>query len=53
MAFLTQNKATLCKNLIITLVFEKNSMCPLTTENFDDVAGNAFIKVLIMIICSF
>jgi hypothetical protein len=24
MAFLTQNKAKLCKNLIITLVFEKN-----------------------------
>jgi hypothetical protein len=24
-AFLTQNKATLCKNLIITLVFEKNA----------------------------
>jgi hypothetical protein len=25
MAFLTQNKAKLCKNLIITLVFEKNA----------------------------
>jgi hypothetical protein len=24
-AFLTQNKAKLCKNLIITLVFEKNA----------------------------
>jgi hypothetical protein len=24
LAFLTQNKAKLCKNLIITLVFEKN-----------------------------
>jgi hypothetical protein len=25
LAFLTQNKAKLCKNLIITLVFEKNA----------------------------
>jgi hypothetical protein len=25
MAFFTQNKAILCKNLIITLVFEKNA----------------------------
>jgi hypothetical protein len=25
LAFLTQNKAELCKNLIITLVFEKNA----------------------------
>jgi hypothetical protein len=25
MTFLTQNKAKLCKNLIITLVFEKNA----------------------------
>jgi hypothetical protein len=25
MAFLTQNQAKLCKNLIITLVFEKNA----------------------------
>jgi hypothetical protein len=25
MAFLTHNKAKLCKNLIITLVFEKNA----------------------------
>jgi hypothetical protein len=25
MAFLTQNKAELCKNLIITLVFDKNA----------------------------
>jgi hypothetical protein len=25
MAFLTQNKAKLCKNMIITLVFEKNA----------------------------
>jgi hypothetical protein len=24
-AFLTQNKAKLCKNLIITMVFEKNA----------------------------
>jgi hypothetical protein len=27
MAFLTQNKAKLCKILIITLVFEKNANC--------------------------
>jgi hypothetical protein len=26
MAFLTQNKAKLCKNVIITLVFEKNGI---------------------------
>jgi hypothetical protein len=26
MAFLTSNKAKLCKNLIITLVFEKNAI---------------------------
>jgi hypothetical protein len=26
MAFLTQNKAKLCKNFIITLVFEKNAI---------------------------
>jgi hypothetical protein len=26
LAFLTQNKAELCKNLIITLVFEKNAI---------------------------
>jgi hypothetical protein len=26
MAFLTQNKAKLCKNLIITLVFEQNAI---------------------------
>jgi hypothetical protein len=25
LAFLTQNKAKLCKNLIITLIFEKNA----------------------------
>jgi hypothetical protein len=25
MAFLTQNKDKLCKNLIVTLVFEKNA----------------------------
>jgi hypothetical protein len=25
MAFLTQNKARLCKNLIITLIFKKNA----------------------------
>jgi hypothetical protein len=25
LAFLTQNKAKLCKNLIVTLVFEKNA----------------------------
>jgi hypothetical protein len=27
MAFVTQNKAKLCKNLIITLVFEKKRQC--------------------------
>jgi hypothetical protein len=34
MAFLTQNKAKLCKNLIITLVFEKNvNMSPKIGKN--------------------
>jgi hypothetical protein len=34
MAFLTQNKAKLCKNLIITLVFEKNAhFLPKIVEN--------------------
>jgi hypothetical protein len=34
MAFLTQNKAELCKNLIKTLVFEKNAnFSPKILEN--------------------
>jgi hypothetical protein len=34
MAFLTQNKAELCKNLIITLVFDKNAnFLPKIVEN--------------------
>jgi UDP-N-acetylglucosamine pyrophosphorylase len=36
MAFLTQNKAKLFKNLIITLVFEKNAIfSPKIAENCD------------------
>jgi hypothetical protein len=51
LAFLTQNKAKLCKNLIITLVFEKNANLffrhlAKIPENFDHNIDPRFIEKL-------
>jgi hypothetical protein len=45
LAFLTQNKAKLCKILIITLVFEKNAIfSPKIAENCDHNSDPRTIK---------
>jgi hypothetical protein len=57
MAFLTQNKAKICKILIITLVFEKNAnfirrKLAKIAENCDHNIDPRTIIIFISLICS-